>query len=521
MFDSIIRNARVIDGSGAPWHRADIGIVSGKIASIGSLITMYGKKEFDAQDHYLAPGFIDIHAHSDQTLWCFPQAESRILQGVTTDIGGNCGLSPYPVNPNFISELRIDMGKEIPLEWDNVGGFLNYLAEKRTSTNFGCLVGHGALRTAVMGYAPNKLSGKTMDHMKSLARESLCEGAFGISSGLIYPPGAYSNSDEMIELLTVLHECGGFYATHMRNEGAQLIESVQEAIHVAQAAEVPLQISHHKSLCKVLWGTAVKKTTAMIEQARKEGLDVMCDQYPYSASSTIISSNLPNWAFEGGFDMFLKRIHIAEERKKIIDQADKSHLGRWQDIHVAYVKSKKNQWMLGQNVVQLGEKLGKSPADVVIDLVEEEQNCVNEVDFGMCEEDIEYIMQKPYVAIGSDGQAYSLDAPGQPHPRHFGAFTRVLAHYCRDRGLFPLETAVQKMTSLPASRLGLQDRGLLRVGMWADMVQFDLPELDSTPSYQAPKQASRGIERVFVNGVLTAESGKHLGVRAGHILRSH
>lgn len=259
----------------------------------------------------------------------------------------------------------------------------------------------------------------------------------------------------------------------------------------------------------------------MIEQARAEGLDVMCDQYPYNASSTGISSNLPDWAFEGGFDEFLTRIHTPDVRARMISQADQSHLGRWQDIHVAYVKSEKNQWMLGQNVVELGKTLGKTPADVVIDLVEEERNCVNEVDFGMCEEDIEYIMQKPYVAICSDGQALSLEAVGQPHPRHFGAFTRVLSHYSRDRGLFPLETAVQKMTSLPASRIGLQDRGLLRIGMWADMVQFDLAVLDSAPTYSAPKQASLGIERVFVNGVLTAENGKHLGVRAGHILRSH
>ena len=331
----------------------------------------------------------------------------------------------------------------------------------------------------------------------------------------------YHHYGNELEVLEAVRECGGYYATHMRNESSQLIESVREALQVARAAGVPLQISHHKSLCKELWRTAVKETTAMIEQARAEGLDVMCDQYPYNASSTGISSNLPGWAFEGGFDEFLTRIHTPDVRARMILQADQSHLGRWQDIHVAYVKSEKNQWMLGQNVVELGKTLGKTPADVVIDLVEEERNCVNEVDFGMCEEDIEYIMQKPYVAICSDGQALSLEAVGQPHPRHFGAFTRVLSHYSRDRGLFPLETAVQKMTSLPASRIGLQDRGLLRIGMWADMVQFDLAVLDSAPTYSAPKQASLGIERVFVNGVLTAENGKHLGVRAGHILRSH
>lgn len=521
MLDCIIRNARVIDGTGAPWHRGDIGVAGGKVAMIGNLSGMTGKVEYDAHDHYLAPGFIDIHAHSDETLWAYPKAESRILQGVTTDIGGNCGTSPCPINPRYLSDLRTELGEDMPIEWDDMKGFLRFLEEKTISTNFGCLVGHGTLRCAVKGYSPEKLTSKEMGKLKELAAQALYDGAFGLTSGLIYPPGSFSDSSEMIEVLEAVRECGGYYATHMRNESSQLIESVREALQVARAAGVPLQISHHKSLCKKLWRTAVKETTAMIEQARTEGLDVMCDQYPYNASSTGISSNLPGWAFEGGFDEFLTRIHTPDVRARMISQADQSHLGRWQDIHVAYVKSEKNQWMLGQNVVELGKTLGKTPADVVIDLVEEERNCVNEVDFGMCEEDIEYIMQKPYVAICSDGQALSLEAVGQPHPRHFGAFTRVLSHYSRDRGLFPLETAVQKMTSLPASRIGLQDRGLLRIGMWADMVQFDLAVLDSAPTYSAPKQASPGIERVFVNGVLTAENGKHLGVRAGHILRSH
>lgn len=520
MFDVIIRNARIIDGNGAPWHRGDVGTIGGKIAAVGDLSALHGKEEYDAGDHYLAPGFIDIHAHSDETLWAYPQAESRILQGVTTDIGGNCGISTCPVDPRYLADLRTELGEDIPIDWNDMKGFLRFLEEKTISTNFGCLVGHGTLRCAVKGYSPEKLTSKEMGKLKDLAAQALYDGAFGLTSGLIYPPGSYSDSDEMIEVLSVLRECGGYYATHMRNESVHLIESVQEALHVARAADVPLQISHHKSLCKKLWHTAVKETTAMIEQARSEGLDVMCDQYPYNASSTGISSNLPGWAFEGGFEAFLKRIHTPEIRAKMIEQADRSHIGRWQDIHVAYVKSEQNQWMLGKNVAELGERLGKTPADVVIDLVEEERNCVNEVDFGMCEEDIEYIMQKPYVAICSDGQAFSLEAAGQPHPRHFGAFTRVLAHYSRDRGLFPLETAIQKMTGLPASRVGLQDRGLLRTGMWADMVQFDLAALESAPSYSNPKQASPGVERVFVNGVLTASNGKHLGTRAGRILRS-
>lgn len=521
MLDFIIRNCRVIDGTGVPWYRADIGVSDGKIAAIGNLSKLHGKEEYDAHDHYVAPGFIDIHAHSDATLWKYPQSESRILQGVTTEIGGNCGKSTFPVEADFFSYLQTYMGDDIPFTWSNTKGFLDYLETERTSTNFGCLTGHGSLRIAVKGYSPEKLTAQEMGKMKELAAQSLCEGSFGITSGLIYPPGCYSDSDEMIELLGALHECGGFYATHMRNEWAQVKESVLEAIHVARTADVPLQISHHKCLCQELWGSIVKETTAVIEQARDEGVDVSCDQYPYNASSTVLSANLPSWVFEGGYEAFAERIHTPDIREKLIEQVEASHVGRWQNIHVANVSKEENLWMLGQNIVELSRQRGKGCAEFLIDLIEDEHEGVYEVDFGMSEEDIEYIMCKPYVAIASDGYAYSLDVNGQPHPRSFGTFTRVLAHYCRDRKLFRLEAAVQKMTSLPAVRIGLLDRGLLREGMWADIVQFDLETLDSTPSYRAPKQASAGIERVFVNGTLTAENGKHLGARAGHILRSH
>lgn len=521
MLDLIIRGGRIIDGTGAPWYRGDIGVSGGRIVQIGDLRTFDANKNYDACDHYIAPGFLDIHSHSDQTLLRFPQAESRILQGVTTEIGGNCGLSTCPVNPVFLEDLKTELGVDLPYSWFGMGDFLGCLEAAGISTNFGCMVGHGSLRIAVKGYAPTPMSPREMSRMKELAAQTLCEGAWGITSGLIYPPGSYSDRAEMVELLDVLRECGGFYATHMRNEGISLVESVHEALDVSRAAGVPLEISHHKALARQLWGTAVLETTALIEQARRDGLDVMCDQYPYNASSTGISSNLPGWVLEGGFERFVERAHTPNIRQKMVEEADQTHVGRWQNIHVAYVKTEKNRWMLGKNVVDIGAQLGKRPADVVIDLVEEEHNCVNEVDFGMSEEDVEYIMCKPYTAICSDGQSYSLNAGGQPHPRHFGAFPKVLAHYSRDRGLFPLEEAVRKMTSLPASRIGLPDRGLIKPGMWADLVQFDLDTLESTPSYSAPKQPCRGIERVFVNGALTAEHGIHLGTRAGRILLSH
>ncbi len=520
MYDVIIRNGKIIDGSGNPWFHGDIGIVDGRVAEIGNLADQAGKEEYDACGRYVAPGFIDIHTHSDKTLATYPQSESRILQGVTTEIGCNCGISPFPVVPERLADLKSYEGGDLPYQWKDAKGFLDYMESMGCSTNLGCLVGHGSLRLAVMGYSTEKASLGQLKAMRKLAAEALKGGAFGISSGLIYPPGSYSDREEMIFVLDALRECGGYYATHMRNERDKLVESVRESIEVAAAAKVPLQISHHKSLHKPLHGIAVHETTRMIEEARENGLDVCCDQYPYSASATFLSSDIPAWGFEGGMEGLVQRLHDPETRARLKKEADDSHAGRWQYLFISYVESRKNRWMIGKSVTEIGEKLGKSPADVVFDLVEEEWNKVNEIDFGMSEEDIEFIMQKPYVMPASDGEAYSLDFPGEPHPRNFGTFPRVLAHYCRDRQLFPLEKAISKMTSFPARRIGLDDRGLIRPGMWADLVVFDFNALESAPTYEMPKQPCRGILQVFVNGVLTAENGKHTGKRAGKILRS-
>ena len=521
MYDTIIRHGRIIDGTGRSWYHADIGIADGKIAAIGCLAAEPAETEFNADGLYISPGFIDIHTHSDKTLSECCLSESRILQGVTTEIGGNCGMSAFPVTESHLSDLDIYMSAKLSYEWKDTREFLTYLESRGSSTNFGCLVGHGSLRIAVMGMSPDSASSDQLRHMYCLAKSSLEQGAFGISSGLIYPPGSYSDKAEMIAVLKAVKECGGYYATHMRNEAQYLVDSVKESIEVCEAAGVPLHISHHKSLHKPLWGKAVLETTAMIEAARERGLDVTCDQYPYNASSTVISSNIPSWGFEGGFDCLVERLHNPELRRKLKEESDENHLNRWQDIFVSSVVTEKNRWMVGKDVVELGHILSKSPADVVFDLVEEEKNQAYEVNFGMSEEDIEYIMSKDYVMPASDGEARTLHESGRPHPMSYGTFPRVLAHYCRDRQLFPIEEAIRKMTSLPASRLGLENRGILKEGYAADLVIFDLQQLKSNPDYHHPMQPCDGIKYVFVNGVLTAEKGRHTGAKAGKILRKN
>ncbi len=520
MYDLILKHCRMIDGTGAPWLRADVAVKGDTIVKIGNLEGEEAAEVVDCKDHYLAPGFIDIHSHSDTSLMFYPQAESRILQGVTTEMGGNCGMSAAPASEDPVRRKQLkDYVGDLDYSWRSFGDYLDYMENVGLSVNFAAAVGHGTLRIAAMGFDAREATAEEMEVMKDLLRESLEDGAFCMTSGLIYPPGYFSTTEEMIELCRILPEYDAFYATHMRNEAHNILPAMEEAIRVCREAAVPLEISHHKVLRRANWRSLCYKTTALIEAARAEGLDVRADQYPYIATATTLDSNVPTWAFEGGVEKLLERLQDPETRAKLRDEANRSHEGRWQDIFVSYVRSEKNRWVVGKNILEIAEAQGKDPADACFDLVVEERCRVNEINFGMCEEDVEYIMQKPYIMTGSDGDAFSLEYDGQPHPRAFGTFVRVLSHYSRDRGLFSLEEGVRKMTSMPAARLGLRDRGLIKEGMKADLVVFDLETLEDTPTFEKPKVACAGVERVYVNGVLTAKDGVHTGARAGKVLR--
>lgn len=523
MYDFIIKNVRIIDGTSAPWFRGSVAVKDGKIAEVGPVngcLTEDAAQVIDGQDLYLSPGFIDIHSHSDTALQKYPLAESRILQGVTTEIGGNCGLSAAPVshNPDKKKQLADYIG-DMNYSWNSLGQYLDAVERKGISTNLGMVTGHGSVRIAAMGFENRKATDAEMETMRRLVRQSMEEGAFGMSSGLIYPPGCYADTDELAQLSEELVPYGGYYATHMRNENTEIVEALNEALEVGRRSGAPVHISHHKVTRKSVWQLHIKTTIAMIDKARCEGMDVQVDQYPYRAASTSLDSNAPDWAFEGGVEGLLARLTDPETRKNINAYANEEHKGRWQDTFVSYVASEKNQWAVGKSILEIAEIRGVDPADACFDLVVEEKCRVNEVMFGMCEEDIEHVMIQPYTMIGSDGEAVSLDYAGQPHPRWFGTFPRVIAHYCRERKLFPLETAIHKMTGLPASRLGLADRGLIREGNWADLVLFDFDKIQDNPDFDKPKQPCSGIRRVYVNGVLTAVDGVHTGARAGKALR--
>ncbi len=518
-FDLIIKNARIVDGSGELSYSGAIGLKGDRIEKIWREQEPDCKSAevYDAQGMAVSPGFVDIHSHTDETAHRYPKAESRILQGVTTDLGGNCGISYAPLKPGQEVDMEAAMG-ELPYTWHSFGEFLDSLESVEPSINLACGVGHGTLRLAAIGFAPREATRAEMEDMKSMLAESLDEGAFMMSSGLIYPPGSYAGTDELAELCEVVADKGAFYATHMRDEFLRIVEALEEAIDTAKRGGVSLQISHHKMTSREFWGKT-DITLGIIEKAREEGMDIWVDQYPYVATATSLSSNIPDWAFEGGIEALRSRLRDPQMIAKIIRDSEEINGTHWEDVVISYGGIEEFDKYQGMNLVQIGEDMGCSGAEACVRIVAAGGNKPQKVRFCMCEEDIENIMKRPYVMIGSDGWGYNLDYPGLPHPRSFGTFPRVLSYYSRERGLFPLEEAVRKISGLPAGRIGLDKRGLLKEGWFADITIFDPDIIYDNPSYENPKQACSGIARVYVNGVLTAENGRHTGARSGRILR--
>lgn len=524
MIDLIIRNAKIIDGSGNPWFCGEVAVAGGKIVAVGRLGDLKASEEIDAQGLVLSPGFIDIHSHSDFSILDYPTNESRVLQGVTTEMGGNCGLSPAPVLPDKVDLLRkyvSFLSSSLSYEWQSFGDYLRVIEEKGISTNFGGLVGHGTLRVAAMGFDNRKPEPHELETMQKLMREAMEDGAFGVSSGLIYSPGCYADTDELVEVAKAIAPFGGFYETHMRNEGAGILDSIRESIEVGRRAGVAVEIAHHKISGRNNWGLS-PQSTELIAKARAEGLDITADQYPYIASATTLTSILPSWTFEGGVDKMIDRLQDAATRMKIKEQiaASSAKSGRrWSDLLIASVGSEANRHYEGKNIDEIAAIVGKDPIDAALDLIIEERAVVGEISFGMCEEDVTTIMRHPLTMIGSDGGAMDIQSPGKPHPRNFGTFARVLGKYVREDKVLCLEEAVRKMTSLPATRFRLFDRGMIRSGCWADLVLFDPDTIEDTPSFTNPQQVVKGISSVWVNGVLVAKDGQHTGARPGQVLR--
>jgi len=533
MYDLIIKNGLVVDGTGNPWYRADVGIKDGKIANIGVLPLAKSRGVLDAKGLVVAPGFMDIHTHSELSLLVNPRAESKVRQGITTEVVGNCGSSAAPLN----DVLKEEMGKTSPiledaklrLEWSTMDEYLKRLEGKGTAQNVVTLVGNGNLRVLAMGFEARAPKGDELAEMKRALARALEEGAFGLSSGLIYPPSCYADTRELVELCRIVARYGGIYASHIRGEGESLIAAVKEAIEIGRRSGVPVEISHHKAAGKANWGK-VKRTLKLIDEARVRGIDVTCDVYPYLAGSTGLDSVLPPHYWEGGVDSLVGRLKDPETRRRLRREMVKGgrgwssmlKAGGWGTIMISYCHGHREYE--GKKIPELARLNGSNPFDFVFDLLIEEKASVGIVNFMMREEDLRAVLAHPASMIGSDSSAaapYGVLGKGKPHPRTYGTFPRVLGEYARRRGLLTLEEAVRKMTSLPAQKLKLRDRGLIRGGFWADITVFNRGAVMDKATYSMPHTYPVGIEYVIVNGKMVIDRGKHTGALPGRALRMH
>ncbi len=528
MFDLKIEGASVIDGTGAPGARADVGVSDDLIAAVGDLSRESAGSTLRAAGRVLAPGFIDMHSHSDWRLWENRRAESKIRQGVTTEVVGNCGFSPAPVSAEFLDDLRgfaLYVPNGMDFRWRSVGEYLRAFDADGTALNVVQLVGHGTLRIATMGFARRAPDGKELARMQRLMGDAMEDGAWGLSTGLIYAPGSYAATEEIVEIARVAGRHRGFYASHIRGEGATLLDAVTEAITVGREGDLPVQVSHIKAAGRPNWGK-VADALALIDAARAEGLDVMADVYPYTASSTTLRTLLPDWALEGGVDAMMKRLADPEVRGRIRRELEAPVTGQslldrigWENIMIAYCARRKDAE--GKRLSELGAARGMDPLEAALELIVDEAGKAYMILFQLDEADLRRALVHPIVMIGSDGSSlapYGALGAGKPHPRSYGTFPRVLGEYAREQRVLGLPEAVHKMTGLPAQRLGLRDRGVVRVGAKADLVVFDGKRVADQATYEEPHRYPVGVEHVLVNGRLVIKDGEHTGSLPGRLL---
>jgi len=523
--DILIRGGQVYDGGGGPPVEADIAIQGERIIGAGRDVSSpAAHRVIDARGLAVCPGFVDIHGHSDYHLLLTPTAESAVLQGVTSEIGGNCGYAAAPIWGPWWEDRAKSYRDVYGLdhEWHDVAAYFRRLMDVGISINFGLLIGHNTLRGSAMGGADRAPRPAEMEAMVAALERGMGEGALGLSTGLVYSPACFSPPEELATLTAVAGRRGGVLATHMRSEGDGLLEAIREVIAAAEAARTPLQISHLKTYGERNWGK-LTQAFELIESAQRRGVDVTADRYPYTAANTGLQAALPRWALEGSKAEQTARLGDPTVRSRIRQEIGEGPNARdWSQVMISEVTQPKNRRYQGLRVDAAARVAAKETLIFVLDLLQEEQNQVDAIYFTMSEENLQAILRKPYVMIGSDSGCRAHHGPlstGRPHPRTFGSFARVLGHYSREARLFDLSTAIRKMTSDPCRRMGLADRGWIRPGNAADIVLFDPDHIRDTATYEEPIRYPAGVHMVLVNGTVAAEAGEYTGARAGRILR--
>lgn len=493
-FDLVISNARIIDGSGNPWFRGSIGIRNGRIEKIGRLDGTNAKRLIDAKDQIVAPGFIDVHAHTED-IYSKPKAENFVRMGVTSLVTGNCGGSSL-----------------------DLGAFLGQIEKTPLAVNISSLIGHNTVRTKVLGLENRTPNATEQAQMNELVDKAMTDGAVGFATGLLYLPGTFAKTDEVVELAKVASKRGGIYASHIRDEGPDVITAIEEAISIGEQASIPVEISHFKIASRSLWGQTAK-TIGLVEAARKRGLSVTVDQYAYPASSTSLDSRFPSWAIAGGRDEGKKRMSDPETRKKVAEEIKQELKKRkFKDLAYAYVASyRTNPAYNGKNIKEIAKiAKGKDDLNAQIEQMIEmyEKGGAQMVYQAMDEPDVQNIMRQPFTMIASDS-GVAVFGSGVPHPRGYGNNARVLGRYVRELKLITLEDAIRKMTSLPAQTFGFKDRGLIREGFAADLVIFDENAIGDKATFVQPHQYADGFSAVIVNGQIVFDGIQMTGAMPG------
>ena len=534
MLETVLVGANLVDGTGAPARQADVGIARGRIAAIGDLAAVSAAERVVAGGHVVCPGFIDTHTHSDLTPLLDPRCASKVRQGVTTELVGHCGFSAFPLvkgTPQERAELdRAVMqatagDRHVDADWSDCAGYLAALEQARPAFNMATLVGNGTIRSAVMGYDNREPTGDELQAMRWQVAQAMEQGALGLSSGLTLYPSSVAQPEELLALCEEVARWNGLYDSHTRHLAGWHFRSVEEAIETGQQAGVAVQVAHICLIDPRHWGEA-ESLLGIIERARRDGIDVTYDAYPYTAAGCPFSELMPEWVQDGGTELMLARLSDPETRKQVLSQADSTWgtgiPSRWEKVVIAWGGPYGDPSWTGRSVAELAERDGRSPEEMMVTIVVQSRDVGQMIVHNRLDEDVEHFVSHRLGMIGSDGLAVAADGPwGQApvHPRFYGAFPRVLAHYVRERKVLELVEAIRKMTSLPADRLGLRDRGRIQEGSAADLLLLDPATVQDQATFEAPHQYPAGISHVMVNGQWVVRDGQQTEARPGQILR--